>query len=133
MNKATTTNISLTAIVKQITAIILLPTEFNYFRTAIIKRATEFIIFLTENIKLATEFNIIETAYNNSQTSILKNRKEDRKAAYNMVYIQLLLMAFLRKFRTNPKDNAYLQSIGIIHATKYIPNRCRQLYRTTRQ
>lgn len=123
VKQTTATNIFLTATVKQSSVIILLPTEFNNFRTAIIKRVTEFMIFLTEKIKFATEFNIIETAYNNSQTSIIKNRKEDRKAAYNMVYIQLLLMVFSRKFRLNPKISANLQSIGIIHATAYIPKR----------
>ena len=133
INQATARNILTIAIVKQATAITLLPTEFNNFRTATIKRVTEFIIFLTEKIKLATEFNIIATADNNSQTSTLNERKEYRKAAYNMVYIQLLLMVFSRKFRLNPKISAYLQGIGIIHATKYIPKRCRQLYRTTRQ
>ena len=128
INQATARNILTIAIVKQATAITLLPTEFNNFRTATIKRVTEFIIFLTEKIKLATEFNIIATADNNSQTSTLNERKEYRKAAYNMVYIQLLLMVFSRKFRLNPKISAYLQGIGIIHATKYIPKRYLQVY-----
>lgn len=128
INQATARNILTIAIVKQATAITLLPTEFNNFRTATIKRVTEFIIFLTEKIKLATEFNIIATADNNSQTSTLNERKEYRKAAYNMVYIQLLLMVFSRKFRLNPKISAYLQGIGIIHATKYIPKRWQKFY-----
>ena len=133
INQATARNILTIAIVKQATAITLLPTEFNNFRTATIKRVTEFIIFLTEKIKLATEFNIIATADNNSQTSTLNERKEYRKAAYNMVYIQLLLMVFSRKFRLNPKISAYLQGIGIIHATKYIPKRWLSLYKTNLQ
>jgi len=108
IKQATKTNILLTLFTNITTAIILFVTEINILLTGIIKLATEFILFLTENIKRSTEFNIIETANNNLQTSIPNVRKEDRKAAYNMVYIQLLLMAFSRKFRINTKVMAYL-------------------------
>lgn len=124
IKQLTAINIFLTFILKQATVIILFVTELNNSLTAIIKLITEYTLFLTEKIKFTTEINNIESANKNIRTSTPNERKEDRKAAYNMVYIQLLLMAFLRKFRFNSKVSAYLKSTGITHATKYIPNRC---------
>lgn len=123
IKQVTAINILSTANIKQSTAIILFVTELNNLLTVTIKLATEFILFLTDKIKQSTEFKNIETVNNNLQTSTSNDRKEDKKAAYNMVYIQLLLMVFSRKFRLNPKVKTYLQSTGTIHATKYIPNR----------
>ncbi|QTE21832.1 hypothetical protein [Polaribacter cellanae] len=123
INQVAVTNIFTTAIVKQAPAIILFVTDFKKLLTANIKLTTAFILLPTEKIKLQTEFKTFQTTDNNLQTSTPNERKEYRKAAYNMVYIQLLLMAFSRTFRVNPKVMAYLQSTGINHATKYIPIR----------